>query len=279
MITSAFSLAFNGSALLSNQNEMRWDRNIYQVTTATNGNGSITATPNSGFAGTTVSLANTPNAGYTFNGYSITGAELVDNQFTLVNSDVTAMANFYKEQVRINVSGAFGDGTQPLPLSPTTDMPYVINENMGYSARLSGYLFDVESGVDSIVNTVPIITAFNGPLTLASIREHSSYYQRFENDEPFSTGYGLKKPVHITRVFLGTSSYNIKTRDTSFGAYSNGPWYTGTITPTSYGPYYNEYQDDMDFVVSSNLYINSKIIDRNDINYRYTGYFTGYILV
>lgn len=93
MITSGFSLAYNGKALLNNSKEMLWQRNIYQVTTATDGNGTITASPMSGYSGTNVTLSNTPNSGYDFANYSITGATLAGNQFTL-NNDVTAQANF-----------------------------------------------------------------------------------------------------------------------------------------------------------------------------------------
>lgn len=95
MITSGFSLAFNGKALLNNSKEMLWQRDIYQVTTSTDGHGSITASPMSGYQGTTVSLSNTPNANYSFTGYSVTGATLTGNQFTL-NNDVTAHAGFIR---------------------------------------------------------------------------------------------------------------------------------------------------------------------------------------
>lgn len=93
MITSSFSLAFNNKALLNNSKEMLWQRNIYQVTTSTDGHGSLTASPMSGFSGTQVTLSNTPNANYGFQGYSVTGATLTGNQFTL-NNDVTAKATF-----------------------------------------------------------------------------------------------------------------------------------------------------------------------------------------
>ena len=93
MITSGFSLSFNGKALLENSKEMLWNRNIFTVTTSTDGHGTMTATPMSGFAGTNVTLSNTPNANYGFSGYSITGATLTGNQFTL-NNDVTAKAWF-----------------------------------------------------------------------------------------------------------------------------------------------------------------------------------------
>ncbi len=96
MITSGFSLAFNGKNLLENSKEMLWQRNIYQVTTSTDGHGTMTASPMSGFPGTNVTLSNTPNANYSFSGYSITGATLTGNQFTL-NNDVTARAGFSAE--------------------------------------------------------------------------------------------------------------------------------------------------------------------------------------
>ena len=80
MITSGFSLSFNGKTLLENSKEMLWQRDIYQVTTSTDGHGSITASPMSGYQGTTVSLSNTPNTNYDFTGYSITGATLTGNR-------------------------------------------------------------------------------------------------------------------------------------------------------------------------------------------------------
>lgn len=93
MITSGFSLSFNGKALLENSKEMLWERSIYQVTTSTDGRGTMTASPMSGFSGTNVTLSNTPNSGYAFSGYSITGATLTGNQF-IMNNDVTARAGF-----------------------------------------------------------------------------------------------------------------------------------------------------------------------------------------
>lgn len=73
---------------------MLWNRDIFIVTTSTDGHGTMTASPMSGFSGTNVTLSNTPNAGYNFVGYSITGATLTDDKFILTGSDVTAKANF-----------------------------------------------------------------------------------------------------------------------------------------------------------------------------------------
>ena len=126
MITSGFSLAFNNKTLLNNSNEMFWQRNIYQVTTSTNGNGTMTASPMSGFSGTVVTLSNTPNANYSFAGYSVTGATLTGDQFTL-NNDVTAKANF-KSYELIYSSNAETAGTaiyHNFNVSVPSGYPYV----------------------------------------------------------------------------------------------------------------------------------------------------------
>lgn len=56
--------------------------------------GTITADKLSGMNGEIVTLGNTPSAGYQFNSYGITGAELSGNQFAFNGSDVSAEANF-----------------------------------------------------------------------------------------------------------------------------------------------------------------------------------------
>ena len=69
-------------------------------------NGTITATPVSGISGTTVTLSNTPDTGYEFDSYSLTGATLYDtNKFDIDNSDVNVVGNFIEiapEPVYIN---------------------------------------------------------------------------------------------------------------------------------------------------------------------------------
>ena len=150
MITSGFSLAFNNKTLLNGTNEMFWQRNIYQVTTSTNGHGTMTASPMSGFSGTNVTLSNTPNANYNFAGYSVTGATLTGNQFTL-NNDVTARANFNSYEL-IYSSNAETAGTaiyHGFSVSVPSGYPYV-------AAR-----FDVKDGGGTILNYMT--RQFTGP--------------------------------------------------------------------------------------------------------------------
>lgn len=56
--------------------------------------GSVTASPNSGIIGTEVTLSNTPAEGYNFNSYTISGATLSGNTFTIGESDVAVTGKF-----------------------------------------------------------------------------------------------------------------------------------------------------------------------------------------
>jgi len=65
------------------------------VTLQTDGHGTITASPISGFSGTIVTLSNTPAQDYNFLNYDITGATLTGSQFKIANSNVNVKANFH----------------------------------------------------------------------------------------------------------------------------------------------------------------------------------------
>lgn len=69
-------------------------RQIYNLQLIQSTGGTITSNAISGYNGDVVTLSNTPNTYYNFNGYSISGATLTGNDFAFDNSDVTAKANF-----------------------------------------------------------------------------------------------------------------------------------------------------------------------------------------
>lgn len=87
---------FNNKVLRLNNKTVGWTAPpvLYYVTT--NGvNGTVVATPNTGYNGDTITLSNTPNEGYEFDSYSLTGATLYDtNKFDINNSDVNVLGNF-----------------------------------------------------------------------------------------------------------------------------------------------------------------------------------------
>lgn len=68
---------------------------IYNVITS-GSNGTVTASPTSGRTGSTVTLSNTPDSGYKFSSYTVTGtgASLSGNTLTIGTSDVTVVGNF-----------------------------------------------------------------------------------------------------------------------------------------------------------------------------------------
>ena len=272
MITSGFSLGFNGKALLNNSKEMLWQRNIYQVTTATDGHGTMTASPMSVFPGTNVTLSNTPNANYDFANYSITGAVLTGNQFTL-NNDVTARANFSAEPVKLYISGGFGDNAR----ASVGDSFYGIDPAMlgnTFTVNVSDYgnKTTAAKAVDAV------ITAFGRPLYFSDYNRYSSYYDSTAKKDSFTYyGYGLKKPIHITDILLVSDNtitgYNIS--ELSYGSGINGPWYTGT-RKDEYN--HHQWQFGLDFVTDDKIAIH--FYSPSAIVYtHYTGYFTGYILL
>lgn len=67
---------------------------VYTLTLQDDGNGSLTATKLTGYAGDTVILSPTYNRYYRFSGYENTGGEIVDNTFTFGESNATAKACF-----------------------------------------------------------------------------------------------------------------------------------------------------------------------------------------
>ena len=66
------------------------------LTRQTDGHGTLGTTINVGFINETANLYPTPNQGYAFSGFTITGATLTGSAFTFTGSDVTAKAWFNK---------------------------------------------------------------------------------------------------------------------------------------------------------------------------------------
>jgi hypothetical protein len=205
MITSGFSLAFNNKALLNNSKEMLWERNIFQVTTSTDGHGSITATPMSGYQGTMVSLSNTPNANYDFTGYSVTGATLTGNQFTL-NNDVTARAGF---------------SALPEYTAKSVSHYYMsINASAGYASDVR------QVKIREIVNAL----SFNLPYSTTAASNSFYILPTDNNWGTFDANTGLFQDYRATYIseypgyYLYTGKYVNTSAFVSTIAITNSPW-------------------------------------------------------
>lgn len=79
---------------------------VYNLLLAPVSNGVISANKLSGYDGDVVTLENTASEGYTFNGYSVTGATLTGNQFAFSGSDVTASAAFKRNMTTAWIVGS-----------------------------------------------------------------------------------------------------------------------------------------------------------------------------
>lgn len=230
MITSGFSLAFNNKALLNNSNEMLWQRNIYQVTTSTDSHGTMTASPMSGFSGTNVTLSNTPNANYGFSGYSITGATLTGNQFTL-NNDVTAKAGFSAEPIKTKLLGYIGNNF-PMPKVEYRWSTYTSTININCCFDLSGNL---RNGLYTNLYFLPV--TWDNVRTPQTLYNHRTDYHSYtaDYDPTFGTEgvnrYSIKGDVVVTSFLLsGTQAGGVNAHNTGMIIQAKGGDLTFPIT-------------------------------------------------
>ena len=268
MINSAFSLSFNGKALLNNSNEMLWNRNIFTVTTSTDGHGSMTASPMSGFSGTTVSLSNTPNANYGFKNYDLTGATLTGNQFVM-NNDVTAMANFSAVPQK---RGIYGFASTAGYFRGYGRASAALSENYGINSSGVNWT-STNANLDITVSG----WSSNANIPMKAYSAHSGYYDYFnwQNTEVYPTqpdynyynftARGLKKGIHVTQV-------NTFIKDAKFGVASsqNGPWLTAESTLPGL--------TQVVALTGFDWNVNDKIYFSANVTGNYKMYFTGYVL-
>ena len=90
---------------------------VYNVIVLQSENGSVSASPISGTYGTEVTLTNTPDEGYVFDKYELTGATLYDgNKFKIKKSDVSVQGYFRIPATLFYSAQSFsGTGTFALP--------------------------------------------------------------------------------------------------------------------------------------------------------------------
>lgn len=107
-MSDTYKLQYNGMTLAYPgwNGYVSWEdvARIFHVTVNQSTGGTITATPLEGPNGTIVALTNTPATDYKFVSYSVTGATLDTNQFTIDGSDVSVTGTFNKyREVWVNL--------------------------------------------------------------------------------------------------------------------------------------------------------------------------------
>lgn len=103
-------LMYNGYTVTCGGGFVSFPDPAHFVTLIQNTGGTIAADKASGIPGDIVTLSNTPNAGYNFDNYSITGATLTGSQFEFGNSDVSAEGLFSRKVYTLTLQND-GHGT------------------------------------------------------------------------------------------------------------------------------------------------------------------------
>lgn len=129
---------FNGKVSRVGSAVLGYMPQVYTVTLDTVTHGYISASPMSGTSGTTITLSNTPDAGYVLDYYTINGVTLVGNTFSMPAENVTVGAVFKvdeeytiiqsKESTEVNrvILSTSSASTNVIIPSVTTDLNYIV---------------------------------------------------------------------------------------------------------------------------------------------------------
>lgn len=131
----------------------------YSITRVANpsGGGSVTASPASATAGTQVTIGQTPNTGYYFNGWSISPSVTIsNNKFTMPAGNVTVTANYLKRSTAtLNKSSMDGGSTVTLTIS-ADKTSYSHRYELSFGSGMSTGSVSVAAGVNSVTISVPL---------------------------------------------------------------------------------------------------------------------------
>lgn len=200
--------------------------NIPEHNVITSGNhGTVTASPNKGIQGTEVTLSNSPDTGYEFSSYSVTGATLKnDNQFNIGTTDVNVNGNFtgIVRSVTTTSSPAAGGSVVASPstgiigteitLSNTPAEGYNFNGYTISGATLSGNTFTIGESDVSVTGKFMVANGYySGEATVG-------YYGNLAGN----TVSGI--PI------VGNYNYYVPVKANLAGPYQS----TGTLTYTIY---------------------------------------------
>lgn len=136
-----------------------FSRNGYGITLAANPaeGGAVTADKTNTYYGDTVTLSQTPAAGYYFNGWSTNPAVTVDNQnkFTMPNQAITVTANYlHRSTGSLNLSSMTGGGTAVLTIdSESTE--YTHKYTLSFGTGMETEETAVAAGVSSVNIPIP----------------------------------------------------------------------------------------------------------------------------
>ena len=93
----------------------------YSVTCQTDGHGTLSASPSSGTAGTTITLSVSAHSGYVFDHFSISPSRTItNNQFTMPSGNVTVTAYFRANYTKVTAGNYINATDRSQTGTPTT---------------------------------------------------------------------------------------------------------------------------------------------------------------
>lgn len=203
-------------------------RHVY--TTGTNG--TVSAVPNYDYPETTVTLSNTPNEGYEFDSYSVTGATIYDgNKLDIGYSDVNVHGNFNGIVRTITCTGDHGTVIatpntgiigDTITLSNVPDTNYALDYYTVNGATLyDTNKFDIGTSNVSVTGTFKYVDPYN-PLDLPA----NTIRVRTNNNLPPSK-YSYTTYETATLVSGTTDVYDVYKSGTNFESVLSG---SGNVT-------------------------------------------------
>lgn len=201
--------------------------NIPEHNVITSGNhGTVTASPNKGIQGTEVTLSNSPESGYEFSSYSVTGATLKnDNQFNIGTTDVNVNGNFtgIVRSVTTTSSPAAGGSVVASPSTGIIGTEVTLSNTPAEGYNFNGYTI---SGATLSGNTFTIgesDVAVTGKFMVAN-----GYYSGQAN---VGYNYGNLSGNTVSGIpIVGNYNYYVPVKANLTGPYQS----TGTFTYTIY---------------------------------------------
>jgi hypothetical protein len=234
-------IKYNGTILKVNNgtSTISYTEPVYNVTILSSEHGTVTAEPVSGHNGTTVTLSNTPDSGYHFGNYNISGANLYDgNKFDFYKSNVSVNGTFIANGLTIDLNNQGTECTQEFLTQ--TNYPGVWT---GYRVFRHGPPSSTNSTTYSYIRNIGNLSSNFVMYYFFAVHNSSSYSwgkATYKSDNSacisqttgwLAAGYDSQKPQYDKAGRYRNVTVNVsKGGDIEWALYyKNDPWYGNSI--------------------------------------------------
>lgn len=225
---------FNNKLLKFNSKLMKFENSIKNVNILPSANGSISASPLSGIYGTEVTLSNTPDEGYVFGKYTVTGSRLYDgNKFKIRNKDVTVSGTFKRPNLTIDLNSVGKEVTSEWQSQSHYPGDWtglrVFTCGLGPNGNYTNFIKDL-GNLDSNFNLLWLPdTHYGTSNSYAQGTYLSDNTQAFYGTCPYGSGLDSQYPRYQKSRYTSTTIDVSKGGDLKVYLYVTGWWYTNIL--------------------------------------------------